>query len=86
MELADGLLLRAVEAYESSHGTGPTVRELAEDLGIPVDFGYDQLVDRLQHELARERLAHYRRRFTLTAAGRLALDAAAEPAHSPHAP
>lgn len=84
-QVVDGLLLRAVDAYVSSHGTGPTVLELAEDLGIPADFGHDHLVERLQHELARERLAHYRRRFTLTAAGRLALDADAEPAASPQA-
>lgn len=99
MELVDGLLLRAVDAYESRHGTGPTVPELAADLGIPLDFGHHHLVTRLRQELARERLAHYRRRFTLTAAGRLALDAdeaqaappaeanpSADPTPSPHAP
>ena len=96
MELVDGLLLRAVDAYESRHGRGPTVPELAADLGIPADFGHSHLVTRLGAALEREHLGHYRRRFTLTAPGRLALaaeapgpgpaprvDPAAEPAPPP---
>lgn len=68
------LLLHAIDAYVSRLGTGPTVRELAADLGIPEDFGHHQLVDRLQRELARGRVSLYRGRFTLTAVGRLALE------------
>lgn len=91
MELLDPLLLRAVDAFASRRGTGPTVRELAADLGIPDDFGHDNLVQRLQAELARENVALYRGRFTLTAVGRLSLTAAeagprAEPAAPTQAP
>ena len=75
MELIDRLLLCTVAAYESRQGTGPTVRELAADLGIPADFGHEHLVERLQREVAEERVSHRRGRFTLTTIGRLALDA-----------
>lgn len=97
MDSLDPLLLHAVGAYEAHHGSGPKVSELATDLGIPADFGHHHLVERLRHELTHERLAHFRGRFTLTAAGRLALEAqdagaspaaeaAAESALSPRVP
>jgi hypothetical protein len=64
------LLLRAIDAYDSHNGKGPTVSELAADLGIPPDFGHHDLVGRLQRELSLGRLSHYGSRFRLTQAGR----------------
>jgi hypothetical protein len=64
------LLLRAIDSYESRHGTDPTVLELAADLGIPPDFGHSQLGGRLGHEVSAGFVSHYRGRFSLTAAGR----------------
>jgi hypothetical protein len=64
------LLLRAIDSYESRHGTDPTVVELAADLGIPSDFGHSQLVERLRHEVSAGFVSHYRGRISLTAAGR----------------
>lgn len=43
---SETLLPRAVDSYESRHGTGPTVVELAADLGTPPDFGHSHLVER----------------------------------------
>jgi hypothetical protein len=63
------LLLRAIDSYESRHRTGPTVRELAADLGIPPDFGHSQLVERLRFEVSAGFVSHYRGRISLTAAG-----------------
>jgi hypothetical protein len=63
------LLLRAIDSYESRHGTDPTVRELAADLGIPPDFGHSQLVERLRREVSAGFVSHYRGRISLTAAG-----------------
>jgi hypothetical protein len=63
------LLLRAIDSYESRHGTAPTVVELAADLGIPPDFGHSQLVGRLRHEVSAGFVSHYRGRISLTAAG-----------------
>jgi hypothetical protein len=62
------LLLRAIDSYESRHGTDPTVVELAADLGIPSDFGHSQLVERLRHEVSAGFVSHYRGRISLTAA------------------
>jgi len=64
------LLLRAIDSYESRHGTGPTVIELAADLGITPDFGHHHLVGRLRRQHAAGFVSHYRRRLTLTTAGR----------------
>jgi hypothetical protein len=64
------LLLRAIDAYDSQNGAGPTVFELADDLGIPPDFGHHDLVGRLQRELSLGYVSHYRSRFTLTPTGR----------------
>jgi hypothetical protein len=75
MELVRRFLLREIEGYERRHGTGPTVRELAADLGLPADFGHRHLVEHLKREVVLERVSHYRGRFTLTTAGRLELDA-----------
>jgi hypothetical protein len=75
MEPVDRLLLCAIDAFEQCHETGPTVRELAADLGLPPDFGHEHLVERLQSEVKLDRISHYRGRFGLTNAGRLALDA-----------
>jgi hypothetical protein len=63
-------LLRAIDSCESRDGTGPTVRELAADLGVTPDFGHSQLVERLRRELSAGCVSHYRGRFSLTAAGR----------------
>ena len=75
MDVVRRFLLHAVDAYGSRNGTGPTVRELAADLGLPADFGHKHLVDHLQREVALDHLAHYRGRFTVTTTGHLALDA-----------
>jgi hypothetical protein len=64
------LLLRAIGSCESRNGKGPTVLELAADLGITPDFGHTQLVELLRHELSAGCVSHYRSRFSLTAAGR----------------
>lgn len=75
MELVRRFLLREIEGYEKRHGVGPTVRELAGDLGLPADFGHRHLVEHLKAEVVAERISHYRGRFALTTAGRLELDA-----------
>ncbi len=82
MEVVRRFLLRAVGAYESREGKGPTVCELAADLGLPDDFGHEHLVDHLQQGVVVGRVAHDHGRFTLTSAGRLALagDEAPRPA------
>lgn len=83
MQVGRRSLLRTIEAYESRHGVGPTVHELATYLGIPADFGHLHLVDRLKRESALEHLSDYRGRFTLTAAGRRALDSDDSPRPTP---
>jgi hypothetical protein len=69
-----GFLLRAIDAYDSHNGRGPTVPELAVDLGITPDFGHSNLVMRLQHELSLGHIAEYRGRIRLTRAGRDLVD------------
>ncbi len=64
------LLLRAIDSYKARHRTGPTVLELAADLGIPPDFGHSHLVERLRREVSAGFVTHYRGRISLTAAGR----------------
>lgn len=73
MELLSGYLLRAIEAYESEHGGWPTVPELAEDFGIPPEFGHRHLITRIKREVTLGRLAHDDGRVELTEAGRAAL-------------
>lgn len=68
------LLLRAIDSYESRHGKGPTVRELAADLGIPPDFEHGHLVERLRREVSACFVTHYRGRISLTAAGQELVD------------
>jgi hypothetical protein len=63
------LLLRAIDSYKARHRTGPTVRELAADLGIPADFGHSHLVERLRREVSAGFATHYRGRISLTTAG-----------------
>lgn len=86
MEVVRRLLLRAIGAYESREGKGPTVRELAADLGLPDDFGHEHLVDHLQQGVAAGQVAHDQGRFTLTGAGRLALAADVAPRPAPLEP
>jgi hypothetical protein len=71
----ESLLLRAIDSCKSRNGTGPTVLELAADLGITPDFGHTQLVERLRRELSAGYVSHYRGRFSLTAAGRELIEA-----------
>jgi hypothetical protein len=68
--LLSRLLLRAIDAHRSDHREGPTVPELAADLGITPDFGHNDLVARLQRELSLGNVSHYRSRYKLTRAGR----------------
>lgn len=68
-------LLQAIGAYERAHGVGPTVGELAVDLGLPDDFGLGHLLEHLRSEVERKRVVRYRNRFALTPSGRLALEA-----------
>lgn len=68
------LLLQAIDGFESHHGRGPTVPELAADLGITPDFGHAQLVKLLQRELATGCVAYLRGRVELTGAGRSQLE------------
>jgi hypothetical protein len=63
-------LLRAIDAYHSHHWEGPTVPELAADLGIAPDFGHDDLAVRLERELSRGRVSNRGSRYRLTRAGR----------------
>lgn len=86
MEAVRQFLLRAVGGYESREGKGPTVRELAADLGLPDDFGHKHLVDHLQQGVAVGQVAHAHGRFTLTSAGRLALAADEAPRSVPLEP
>jgi hypothetical protein len=83
MEVVRRFLLHAVDSYETRNEAGPTVSELAADLGLPADFGHKHLVDHLRSEAALEHLANYRGRFTLTPAGRLALDVDEARGHAP---
>ena len=73
MELLSGVILRALETYESEHGSAPTAAELAADLGIPPEFGHHHLVERLQRQVVLGRVTNYGLRYQLTAAGREAL-------------
>lgn len=65
------ILLRAIDAYSSQHWEGPTVPELAADLGITPDFGHTYLVVRLRRELSLGHISHRGNRFRLTPAGRV---------------
>jgi hypothetical protein len=65
------LLLRAIDAYDSRHREGPTVPELAADLGITPDFGHHDLVTRLKSELSLGHISHHSGRVRLTRAGRV---------------
>jgi hypothetical protein len=78
------LLLRAIDSYESRHGTDPTVRELAADLGIPPDFGHSQLVGRLRHEVSAGFVSHHRGRISRTAAGHEKVEGDTTASQSPH--
>ncbi len=86
MDIVRRFLLHAIDAYESRHEMGPTVGELAADLGLPDDFGHKHLVDHLRDEVALDHASYYRGRFAVTTAGRRALDAAEarRPARSEH--
>ena len=64
------ILLRAIDAYDADDRQGPTVPELAADLGITPEFGHHDLVVRLRRELSLGRISHQRGRFGLTRAGR----------------
>lgn len=64
------LLLYAIDAYESQNENGPTVPELAADLGITRDFGHSHLVAHLQREQSLGHVSHYGGRFKLTRAER----------------
>lgn len=73
MELLSRHLLRAIEAYESEYACWPTVPELAEDLGIPPEFGHHHLIHRIKLQVTLGRLSHYGGRVQLTEAGLSAL-------------
>jgi len=73
MELLSRSLLRALEVHESEHASGPTVLELAANLGIPRDFGHHHLVERLKRQVVLGRVSHSGGRFHLTEVGRKAL-------------
>lgn len=73
MELLGRYLLRALEAYESEHASGPTVAELADEIGIPPDLGHHYLFARLQRQITLGRISYFGRRLQLTEAGRDAL-------------
>jgi hypothetical protein len=64
-------LRRSIDGYESRHGCGPTLHQLAEDLGIPADFGASHLEEHLRRELELGRVACEHGRFRLTTSGRL---------------
>ena len=83
MELLSRAVLRTLEAYESEHTTGPTVPELATDLGIPPDFGHLHLAELLRRQVILGRVSHYGGRFHLTEAGRAALARDAQPWSEP---
>ncbi len=70
------LLLLAIDTHNSQYGTGPTVPELAADLGIRPDFGHRDLVARLRHELSFGHVVYFSSRFRLTLAGRDFADSA----------
>ena len=73
MELLSRYLLRTIEAYQVAHACWPTVPELAEDFGIPSEFGYQHLITRIKRQVALGRLHVYGGRVQLTEAGRAAL-------------
>lgn len=70
------LLLLAIDTYDSHNGKGPTVPELAADLGSTHDFGHSGLVARLQRELSLGHVSYFRSRFRLTRPGRSFADSA----------
>ena len=69
------LALRSIAAHESQGRNGPTLGDVAADLGIPPVFGYDRLNDRLQRQVVLGRVYSDGKHFRLTAAGRLAVSA-----------
>lgn len=83
MESLSRCLLLALEAYGAEHAAGPTVSELAGDLGITPGFGHKHLVELLQREVALGRVSDHGTRFQLTAAGRAALHDAVQAPPAP---
>jgi hypothetical protein len=73
MELLSRYLLRAIEAHESENACWPTVPELAEDLGVPPEFGHHHLIKRIKRQIMLGRLSQDGGRVQLTQAGRAAL-------------
>lgn len=75
VELISELVLRSIAAHESKGRNGPTLDDVAADLGIPPVFGYDRLNERLQRQVVLGRVSSDGEHFRLTATGRLAVSA-----------
>jgi hypothetical protein len=73
MELLSRYLLRAIEAHESECACWPSVPELAEDIGVPPEFGHHHLIKRIERQVTLGRLSHHGGRLQLTEMGRAAL-------------
>lgn len=73
MELVSRYLLRAIEAHESEYACWPSVPELAEELGVPPEFGHHHLIKRIERQVTLGRLSQQGGRLRLTEAGRAAL-------------
>jgi hypothetical protein len=78
MESLSLVVLRSIEAHESTRPEGPTMDELAADLGIPAAFGRRRLGERLHRQVVLGRVHSDGERFRLTAAGRRAASAPSE--------
>jgi hypothetical protein len=78
MEILSQLVLRSIDAHESARAEGPTVDELAAELGIPPVFGHQRLSERLHRQVVLGRVYSDGEHFRLTAAGRLTVSAPAE--------
>jgi hypothetical protein len=74
MELFSQAILDALEVFQSEHARGPTVSELATNLGIPFGRGRNRLAERVQRQIVLGRVSQCRGRFTLTSAGRRAIE------------
>jgi hypothetical protein len=71
VESLSELVLRTIYARELSGANGPTVEDVAADLGIPTAFGHQRLSERLQRQVALGRVYSDGAQLRLTQAGRL---------------
>jgi len=66
-------LLSSLESYERGHGSGPTVEQLGDVIGLPPEYRH-VLGKMLRRELSLGRVSYLGGRYRLTAVARARLD------------